>query len=421
MVDTIYAADAAPPLPSEAALPERTDIVVVGGGLTGLSAALHLTRSGFQVTLLEARGIADGASGRNGGQLHPGQRRDQMWLEARLGDKMANALWRLGEEAVALVHQLRTELGADCDWRPGLIEAAHSEGAMDGLRRYGDHLAARYGVRHDVLDRAALAEAIGSGRYVGGVRVPGGGHMNPLAFTAAIAERAHVEGARLHGGVRVTGHVGTPHGLKVFAESATGRHTILAGNVILAGNGYLRRVSPFLDARIMPLVNYIVATEPLPHPLIKNGEAVADTRHVIRYFRQDAAGRMVFGGGESFSGRRRNIARFVRPYLAEVYPHLAHAPIAAAWAGTLGITRLRLPIIRRLEPGLYAAAGFSGQGLGLATFAGKVIADAVAGETSRLDVFSRVPAPPFPGGRLFQTPLAQLAMLVFALRDRLGG
>lgn len=419
MTDTIYAADAHLPLPSEAELPQRTDALVVGGGLTGLSAALHLTRHGYEVTLLEAGRIADGASGRNGGQLHPGQRRDQMFLEARFGDKMANALWRLGIEAIELVHSLRAELRADCDYRPGLIEAAHTQSAFDDLRRYADHLAARYGTTEEILERPALAEAIGTTRYVGGVRAPSGGHMNPLAFASAIAERAHVEGARLHAGVRVTHHRLTPQGFSVTAQSAAGRHQIRAGTVILAGNGYLRRVNPALDARVMPLVNYILATEPLPARRIPGGEAVADTRHVIRYWREDAMGRMIFGGGEGY-GVSRDIARLVRPYLAELYPDLARVPVAAAWAGTLGITRLRIPIITRLEPGLYAGTGYSGQGLGIATFAGKVLADAIAGETSRLDVFARLPAPAFPGGPLFQTPLARLALLWFALRDRLG-
>ena len=420
MSDTIYAADVPPPLPSEAELPERTDVVVVGGGFTGLSAALHLTRDGYHVTLCEAGGIADGASGRNGGQLHPGQRRDQIFLEERFGQKMANALWRLGEEAIALVHSLRAELGADCDWQPGLIEAAHTEHAFDDIRRYADHLAARYGARQDILAPDALAEAIGTGFYKGGARIPAGGHLNPLAFARAIAERAHIEGARLHAGARVTGHRPTPRGIAVEVDSAGRRHVIRAGSVLLAGNGYLRRVSPYLDARVMPLVNYILATRPLDARVIPGGEAVADTRHVIRYYRQDRAGRMIFGGGESYRRGAADVARRVRPYLAELYPALRDAPVEAAWQGTLGITRLRLPIIRRLEPGVYAAAGFSGQGVGLGTYAGKVVADAIAGETSRLDVFARLPAPAFPGGPLFQTPLARLALIAFSLRDRLG-
>ncbi len=420
MSDTAYALDVAPPLPSEADLPDRTDAVVVGGGLTGLSAALHLTRHGLRVTLVEAGRIGDGASGRNGGQLHPGQRRDQKWLEAHGGEKLADALWRLGEEAIALVHALRTELKADCDWTPGLIEACHSDAAFEEAQASADFLNARYRTGHEVLDGKALAAAIGTRRYVGGVRDPHGGHMNPLALVRALADAAHVEGARLHGNTRATGVRQTPHGWSVTVTRGGERHDILAPTVILAGNGYLRGVSHYLDARVMPLKNYIIATEKLTEPVIPGGEAVADSRAVIRYFRQDAQGRMVFGGGESFGRGPTDIAAFVRPYLAEVYPQLRDMPIVAAWQGTLGITRDRMPIIRRLSPGLYVGTGFSGQGLGMGTFAGKVIADAVAGEASRLDVFSRIPAPPFPGGRLFQTPLAQLAMAWFAIRDRMG-
>ncbi|MEM0908867.1 MAG: FAD-binding oxidoreductase [Pseudomonadota bacterium] len=420
MNDTIYARNARLPLPSEAPLPARTDVLVVGGGLTGLSAALHLTRSGFWVTLVDAGAIGDGASGRNGGQLHTGQRRDQAWLEKQLGMKMARALWRLGEEAIALIHQLRSELSAPCDYQAGLIEAAHTPAALDQLHWYNDHLHKHYGVTQELLDKHALESAIGTDRYHGGVRDGLGGHMNPLALVNAIAQAAHVEGARLHSGVKAVGHTLTARGWRVSVDQGGKRHEILAQNVILAGNGYMRGVSPYVEARVMPLLNHIVATAPLETPLIPGGEAVADSRYVIRYFRQDAQGRMVFGGGESFGRTPRNVARKVRPFLAEVYPALKNAPIEAAWSGTLGISRLRLPIIRRLEPGLYAGAGFSGQGLGAATFAGKVIADAVAGESSRLDVFGRVPAPAFPGGTLMRAPLAQVAMTWFAIRDRLG-
>ncbi|MEM9222262.1 MAG: FAD-dependent oxidoreductase [Pseudomonadota bacterium] len=416
----IYARDAAPPVGSEADIPARADVVVVGGGLTGVSAALHLNRDGFGVVLLEQGEIGDGASGRNGGQLHPGQRRDQRWLEASLGRPMARALWRLGEEAVALVHDLRKELGADCDWRPGLIHAAHTARAFQEAREDAEHLSRHYGVTQNVMTAQTLAAAIGTERYEGGVLDPKGGHLNPLALVAAMAERAQVEGTRLLSGARVTTCRRTASGWAVHVSRGGKRAMIRAGSVVLAGNGYMHGISPYLEHRVMPLKNYIVATSPLDAPLIPGGEAVADSRFVIRYFREDFKGRLIFGGGESFGRGPQDIARFVRPYLEEVYPKLAHKRLSAAWDGTLGITRLRLPIIRRIEPDLYVGAGYSGQGLALATFAGKVIADAVGAETSRLDVFGQLPAPPFPGGRALQTPLAQLAMAVFALRDRVG-
>ncbi|MCF3933566.1 FAD-binding oxidoreductase [Acuticoccus sp. M5D2P5] len=423
MSDTIYTEDAAIPRPKSAdwALPERTDVLVVGGGLTGLSAALFLARAGRAVTVIDKGALGDGASGRNGGQIHPGQRRDQIWLTHHLGEPIADTLWELGEAAVALVHQLREELGADCGFRPGLIEAAHTVRDFDDSREYADHLAERYGVETEVLSRGELAAAIGTKRYYGGVRDAKGGHLNPLALVAALAGAAREAGAALHPFVQATHHGRRAGKLSATLSHRGGDdHEILADTILLAGNGYLNGLEPRVEDRIMPLVNHIAATEPLDLAVIPGGEAVSDTRRVVRYFRQDAEGRLIFGGGESFGTPPADIEAFVRPYLLEVYPNLADAPIAAAWSGTLGITRTRCPYIRRLEPGLYAAGGYSGQGVGLATFAGKVIADAVAGETDALDVFSHMPVPPFPGGRRFQGPLAALAMAWFSLRDRLA-
>ncbi|MBJ3777292.1 NAD(P)/FAD-dependent oxidoreductase [Acuticoccus mangrovi] len=421
MSDTIYAQDVAqepPPLPSH--LPERADALVIGGGLTGLSAALHLARADRKVVLVDAGELGDGASGRNGGQLHPGHRQDQIWLTERLGEEIADELWALGEEAVALVHTLRTELDVDCGFRPGLIDAAHTSAAFDDTRHYADHLNERYGVETEILSRGELAAAIGSDRYLGGVRDATGGQLNPLAFATGLAVAAADRGARLFPNTRASDYTAEAGGWRVTLTPADeGPHDIHVGAVLLAGNGYLDGLEPRVERCIMPLVNHIAATEPLTAPLIAGGEAVADSRRVVRYFREDTEGRMIFGGGESYGPPPGDVAAFVRPYLLEVYPQLKDVPIAAAWSGTLGITRTRCPMVRRLEPGLYVAAGYSGQGVGLAAFAGKVIADAIRGDEEKLDVFAHFPVPPFPGGKRFMTPLAHLAMAWFSLRDRI--
>lgn len=390
-------------------------MLVVGAGFTGLSAAMELAASGRQVVVVDAAEPGDGASGRNGGQLHAGQRVSQTYLAAKLGRATADRLWQLAVEAEAHIHTLRARLGADCAFRPGLIHPAHSRTSLRELHEDADTLADWYGVASTRLGREELSAAIGSHHYVGGVRDTRGGHLNPLALVRALLRGAIAAGAMVVGGAKVTGLEGTgPRRVTV-----AGRH-LMADNVILAGNGMMAGLERAADARIVPLANYIAATAPLPTRLIPGEEAVSDTRWVIRYWREDASGRLIFGGGETFGQPPRDVAAFVRPYLTQTYPQLANIPIEAAWSGTLAITSTRCPLIKRLASGLYVAAGFSGQGVALAPFAGKVVAEAVLGDTERLDVFASMPVPPLPGGRYVMAPLAALAMAWFALRDRLG-
>ena len=194
--------------------------------------------------------------------------------------------------------------------------------------------------------------------------------------------------------------------------------------VILAGNGYLAGIDAAVEARVMPIDNYIVATEPIgagrPGGLIANGEAVSDTRFVVYYFRPSADGRLVFGGGETYgNGGRGNVGELVRKHLARVYPQLADAPLAYAWGGTLAITLNRLPYIRRVRPGVYAAAGYSGQGVAIAPYAGKILAEAIAGHPGKLDAFAALPVSAFPGGPLMRFPALVAAMTWYRLRDSL--
>ncbi|MEM8665348.1 MAG: FAD-binding oxidoreductase, partial [Pseudomonadota bacterium] len=339
--DTIYARGVMPPLPSAAPLPDRADVVIVGGGLTGVSAALHLAEHGFAPCLLEAGSLGDGASGRNGGQLHPGHRQDQITLSQAVGREAADILWRIGGETIALIHALRQRLRADCGFQPGLIEAAHNKDELDHLKSYAEHLHRWHGVEGETLSAAELADAIGTSRYMGGIRDPSGGHLNPFALLAALALAAHVAGARAHTNARVTSVEKAGQGWAVTVETEAGPQEMAADHVLLAGNGLMRGLSREADRRIVPLLNHIVATVPIER-LIRGGEAVSDTRFVVRYFRQDAEGRLIFGGGESF-GRPRDVGRLVRRALREVYPNLADVEFDAAWSGTLGITWTRMP------------------------------------------------------------------------------
>lgn len=416
---SFYAASADPAL-SFPALHDskRTDVAIVGGGYTGLSAALHLAEAGIDVTLVEANRVGWGASGRNGGQLHTGQRRDQDWLEERFGMEEARGLFSLAEEAKALTKGLIAKHNIACGWRDGLIETVHKRRLVEDEIAYVDKLRDTYGYDAvEWLDRPALAEALGTDVYFGGRRDRGAGHLDPLRFAQGLARAAAAAGARIHEETAVTGLRGT--------TMETPRGTLQADVVILAGNGYLSGVDGEVEARVMPIDNYLLATAPIgagaPGGLIPGGEAVSDSRFVVYYFRPSADGRLIFGGGETYSLRPpADVAAFVHKHLVRIYPRLAATPIEYAWGGTLAITLPRLPFIRRVRAGVYVAAGYSGQGVALAPFAGKVIADAIRNDNvGRLDTFAKLPVPPFPGGRLLRYPALVAGMTWYALRDRL--
>jgi len=445
---SLYAASA-DPAPAFPRLREdvRADVAIIGGGYTGLSAALHLAEAGMAAVVIEANSVGWGASGRNGGQLHTGQRRDQDWLEAKLGKDAAKALWRLAEEAKALTLGLIARHRIDCDWRAGLIETVHKARLVPDERAYVDKLRRDYGYAPvEWLDRDQVAAATGTPHYFGGRIDRGAGHLDPLKLAQGIARAAVRAGARIYEGtsaVSLSGDATTSFrvacrsaapvsravrgGSGYNALASPSRHiaaTVSADIVILAGNGYLHGIDPETEARVMPIDNYILATEPIgagrPGGIIPGGEAVSDSRFVVYYFRPTWDGRLVFGGGETWSRTApRDLAAFVRRHMLKVYPQLATARIEHAWGGTLAITLNRLPFIRRLRPGVYVAAGYSGQGVALAPFAGKVIADAIRGDPARLDRFAALPVPPFPGGRFLRTPALIAGMSWYALRDRL--
>ncbi|TCK30794.1 gamma-glutamylputrescine oxidase [Ancylobacter aquaticus] len=397
----------------------RADVCVIGGGYTGLSAALHMAEAGLDVVLLEAGRVGSGASGRNGGQIHSGQRRDQDWLEARVGLDDAKALWRLAEDAKALLHDLIKRHAIDCDLRPGLIEADHKPGYVAHSHAYARNLRDVYDYPHAApLTREELREMVGSDVYHGGMIDHGGGHLHPLNFALGLAEAARRAGARLFEQSRA---LRIEEGAKVRVVTAAG--SVEADWVLECGDGLQDGLDRRVDTHVMPICNYIAATAPLGErakEIIANDAAVADTRFVVNYYRLSRDGRLLFGGGESYRrGLRPNPGEFVRPYMLKIFPQLADVPIDYGWGGVLGITMTRLPFVRKLSPRVLTAAGYSGQGVMLAPYFGKLLAHAVKGQLGEFDLLARLPVPAFPGGPLMRWPLLVAGMSYFALRDRL--
>ncbi len=398
----------------------RADVCVVGGGYTGLSAALHLARAGHSVTLLEAHRVGFGASGRNGGQVGTGQRRDTDELEAMFGRDHARELWRLGVDAVDLVKALIDRHDIDAAWRDGIAHADWTaKGAVES-RDYAAKLRRDYGHENaEPLDRAAIRALIGSDVFQGGFVDWGSGHLHPLRFALGLARAAVAAGVTIHENAEVHHIRQSP-----TPQVRTGKGRVDADHVILACNGYLGGLDRKVAARVMPINNYILATEPLgdrAETVLTRDIAVADSKFVVNYWRLSEDRRLLFGGCESYGYRfPKDIAAMVRKPMLTIYPQLADVRIDYAWGGTLAITRTRMPDFSRPAPGIWSASGYSGHGVALATLAGKLIADAVQGDSTGFDLMARARPGPLPGAGLLRSPLMVLAMMYGAMRDRLG-
>lgn len=394
------------------------DVCIVGAGYTGLSAALHLAERGLNVVVLEAQRVGFGASGRNGGQVGSGQRLDQDALEAMAGQDAARMLWDLAEEAKALVRDLAAGMPG-VDYRPGVAHACRKVAEVAGDHAYAERLARDYGYDQvEPLDRAGISALIGSECFAGGGIDWGAGHLHPLNFALGLARAAEAAGAVIHEGSEV---LSITHGARPVVRTAAGQVT--CDHVILAANGYLAGLAPEVEARVMPINNFIVATEPLGERaagVLSRPVAVADSRFVVNYWRLSADNRLLFGGGESYGWRFPDIAATVRRPMLRIYPQLRDVRIDHAWGGTLAITMNRMPCFRRVAPNILSASGYSGHGVALATMAGRVLAEAVAGQAGRFDLMAGLPQPRFPGGVALRWPMLVLAMTWYSLRDRIG-
>ncbi len=409
-----------PPVRPAAQGEVSADIAVVGGGFTGLSTALHLARRGYKVVLLEASRVGFGASGRNGGQVGTGQRVDQDALEQMVGHDDALALWAMGRQAVALVRTLAELPEVNVPFREGILHADHKRSFVREHYAYAERLARDYGYDKLLpLNRAELREILATKAYHGGALDLGSGHIDPLDFALGLARLAQKAGVQIFEETRVTE---ITHGDPVILT--TDAATIRAPYVVLGCNGYIGTLERSVASCVIPINNFIVATEPFEpeaqEALIAGNRAVADSRFVVNYFRFSDDRRLLFGGGETYGHRfPKDIAGLVRRRMLSIFPQLGDTRIDFAWGGTLGITASRMPHFARVKGNVLSLSGYSGHGVAMATLAGEIAAEAIAGQAERFDLMARVPTPSFPGGAALRAPLAALGMAWYALRDRL--
>ncbi|CAG9261870.1 gamma-glutamylputrescine oxidase [Burkholderia diffusa] len=388
------------------------DVCVIGGGLTGLSAALDLAERGHSVVLVEASRIGWGASGRNGGQLIAGYSCDIDTFSAHLPEADVRKIWAMGLESVDIVRRRVERHGIDCDLTFGYLTVANKRRHVDALRKWRDAAASRFGYRgYDIVERADMPRFVASDRYAGGLRHEGSGHLHPLNYTLGLARAARAAG--------VTIHEDTP---ALALERAAPHHRVRCARghvdaryVVLAGNAYLGRLAPSLARKIIPVATYLIATEPLGEAraaeTMPADAAISDCNSALDYFRLTRDRRLLWGGKASSSTRApRDLATAMRRDMLKTFPQLADVRIDYAWGGLIDATMNRAPHFGRLEPTVYFAQGFSGHGVNVTGLAGRLIAEAIDAQAARFDLFGRIRHRDFPGGRVLRTPMLALAM-----------
>ena len=399
---------------------KKYDVCIVGAGYTGLSTALHLSRLGYSVAVLEAHRVGFGASGRNGGQLGAGQRVSQDELVSYLGEKHAHNLWLLAKDAVNTVKEIIKTNKIDCHLKPGVATLGFNSKEVKGLHQYAEYLEKKYNYDGlEKLDHKVCSAICGSEKYKGGILDMNAAHLHPLRFVFGLAKAAIKAGADIFEKSEVTS----------LLPGKVNRTLTISGEVqsefvVLGCNGYLGNLEQKVAAKVMPINNFIVATEPLgdrAKSVLAKDIAVADTKFVVNYFRLSDDQRLLFGGGENYSYKfPTNITSTVLKPMLEIFPHLSNVKIDYAWGGTLGITMNRMPYFCRVTDTILSVSGFSGHGLGTATHAGKLLSLAINGQQDGFNTMANIPIKSFPGGAKFKSPLLILAMSWYALRDRLG-
>lgn len=418
--DSYYAATAKP-APARAPLTGEVeaDVAVLGGGFSGLSAALHLAEAGYAVVLLEAAKIGWGASGRNGGQVVNGLNASLEKIGATFGAQAQQFVGGLVQEGGQIIRERIARYDIACDYRPGNLFAAYTEAQMRDLDAKR-HLWAQFGMEdHQMVSRGEMRDHVASDVYAGGMIDHTGGHLHPLNL--ALGEAAAFE--RVGGVIYEDSPVieVVHQGPSPSLRTASGR--VRAKALVICGNAYLGKALPELSGRILPCSTQMVATAPVENAraLLPSDLCVEDVRYILDYFRLSADGRLIFGGGTVYGGRDpADIERKLRPNLEKVFPQLKGVAIDYAWSGNFALSFTRVPQMGRLGTATYFAHGYSGHGVTGSHLFGKILAQAIQGDLERFDTFAGMPWRAFPGGPALRVPYSILGSWWYGLRDRFG-
>lgn len=414
-----HSANPAPARPPLAGVVDA-DVCIVGAGYTGLSAGIALAEAGKRVVILEQSSVGWGASGRNGGQIVHSYSRDLDVIEASYGHAVAEPLGRMMFEGAQVLRERVAKYKIDCDLKDGGIFAAVNPSKAKGLVEQ-KALWERWG--HPGLTLvdtpAEVRKLVGTDRYSALLVDPTGGHFHPLNLALGEAAAFESLGGTIH---EASGVTKIERGATAVVHTAQGQ--VRARQVIVACNAYGGNLEPHLASRSMPCGTQVIATAPLgalADELIPSDYCVEDNNFLLDYFRLSADKRLIYGGGVVYGARDpKEVKSLIRPQMIKTFPQLQDVAIDFGWTGNFLLTLSRLPQVGTLAPNIFFSQGCSGHGVTFTHLIGRVLGEALQGDTTRFDAFARLPHHPFPGGRLLRVPFTAMGALWYQMRDQLG-
>ena len=418
-----YYAATANPSPSRPPLQGdiTADVCIVGAGFTGISAALELAERGIAVVVLEAARVGWGASGRNGGQIVNGYSRGLDVIERRYGREAARRLGEMALEGGQIIRDRVAKYAIDCALVPGGVMVALNVRQLRSLAHEQQVWAEHGHPGMVLLDRESLKQYVASDRYIGGLADPLGGHIHPLNLV--LGEAASVEGLGgiIHERSKV---IAIERGPTPIVRTEQG--SVRARHVLVCGNAYLGDLlHREIGSKIMPVSSQVMATEPLDparlEALLPANYCIEDASYFLDYFRRTPDHRLLYGGGTVYGGADpASIEAKLRPLMLKTFPSLSDVRTDYAWSGNFALTLPRIPHVGRVSETILFSHGDSGHGVTTTHLLGRLLGEAVAGETARFDVFARLPYIPFPGGRRFRVPLTVAGSWYYRLLDRVA-